>query len=306
MRDVADHSLLVGPDPAYPVGLHYAGDIKFLLNFANLPGVTDQAALHANAVAVWDWRIANTGGGTAAGIATGIITSRSGQGYENGIGPWDVAAYVEAAMMLHAVFPGDGYDVAAADMAEVLYQDAFMLAPGYFDFNGRCKGYTTDYSNPDYYWYGLGIQGLITSFQLAGIHTAELPLLEGLLMDCQYDDGAFGDQYGAPLDVNTRDWQTTAYVSLTLADYMAPTAANRGALYNAGVWLASTQDATGAFVYFGGNHYPEIGGECAAALAMAYNAGAARRRVLCSHGRCLGPGCSCHHRQCCRSRSRAV
>ena len=270
MQDVADHSLLVGPAPAYPVGLHYPGDIKFLLNFATLPGVTNAPALQAHAVSIWDWRIANTGGGTAAGIASGILTSRSGQGYENGIGPWDVSAYVEAAIMLHAVFPGDNYDVAAADMAEVLYQDSYMLAPGYFDFDGRCKGYTTDYSNTDYYWYGLGIQGLITSFQLAGIHTAEIPTLEGILLECQYDDGAFGDQYGAPLDVNTRDWQTSAYATLALADYAADTTTNRQAIYKAGVWMATYQDASGGFLYSSGTHYPEIGAECTAAMAAAY------------------------------------
>lgn len=266
LDDVAAHQLAVGPAPAYPVGLHYSGDIMFLLAYAELPHVVDPAPYQAAAVAVWDWRLNNTGTGTATSLAANLLEGRHDQNYDNGIGPWDVSGYVEAAMALHAVFPTAGYDVAAADMAEVLYEDAFNLNPGYFDFQGRCKGYTTDYSNKDYWWYSLGISGLIKSFAEAGVHTGEIALLEGLMLDCQYPDGAFGDQYGAPTDVNTRDWQTSAYAVAALVDYDL----DEAAAYNGATWLATSQDSSGGFVYGSGNHYPEIGAECAGALAAAW------------------------------------
>ena len=270
MQDVADHSLATGPEPAYPVGLRYAGDIMFLLNFATLPGVANPADYQNHALHIWNWRLANYGDGTAEGFAIALMDGRHNQGYDNGIGPWDVSAYIEAIAMLDVAFPGNGYAADAVSMAEVLYQDSFMLNPGYFDFDGRCMGYDPDYINTDYYWYGLGVSGLINAFEITGIHASDLPLLETRLLECQYDDGAFGDQYGTPTDVNTRDYQTSAYALMTLANHTAPTATNLDALYNGAYWLAYWQDVSGGFLYSGGTHYPEIGAEAAAGLAGAW------------------------------------
>jgi len=270
MQDVADHTVATGPEPAYPVGVKYAGDIIFLLNFAELPGVVDPAYYRNGAIAIWNWRLNNTGTGTATSLAEAIRDVRAGQGYENGIIAWDVSAYVLAAQRLHEAFPGMGYDASAAAMAEVLYQDSFMLNPGYFDHAGRCKGYTVDASNTDYWWYSLGVSGLINAFAATGIHTAEIPGLATLMEECQYDDGAFGEQYGAPADRNDRDWQTTAYAIMALHQSLPATAANLESLYDGAVWLGATQDVSGGFVYSSGNHYPEVGGECTAALAMAW------------------------------------
>ncbi len=275
MKDVADHAVAIGPVPPYPTGLHYAGDIMFLLKFATLPGVTNPADYQNAALAVWDWRLVNTGTGTAASVAEAIRDSRHGQGYDNGIIPWDVSAYVDAVMQLDAVFPGNGYAADAAAMAEVLWQDSFNHNPDYFDVLGRNQGFDPTWANKDYWWYNLGVSGLIRSFATAGVHPAEVATLEALLYDSQYPDSAFSDGYGADTTVNDRDWQTTAYVMMALHENLPGSAANLAALYGAGSWLAATQDVSGGFVYGSGNHYPEMGSEATRALAYAWTSAAA-------------------------------
>ena len=275
MKDVADHAVAIGPAPAYPVGLHYAGDIMFLLKFATLPGVTNPADYQNAALAVWNWRLVNTGTGTAVSVAEGIRDSRHSQGYDNGIIPWDVSAYVDAVMQLDAAFPGNGYAADAAAMAEVLWQDSFNATPDYFDVLGRNMGFDPTWTDTDFYWYTLGVSGLIRSFETAGVHLGDLPTLEALLLDSQYADGAISGSYGADTSVDDRDWQSTAYVMMAFHDNLS-SPASQAALYSAGTWMASTQDASGGFVYGSGNHYPEIGGESTLALAYAWDsAGAA-------------------------------
>jgi len=115
------------------------------------------------------------------------------------------------------------------------------------------------------------VTGLIQAFASSGAHTAELPGLQQVLLDCQYDDGAFSDQYGACGLVDDRDWQGSAYALMALRDYLPQTPEVTAALNKGGQWLASQQDASGAWVYSDtGEHYPEIGGECAAGIAAAW------------------------------------
>ena len=99
--------------------------------------------------------------------------------------------------------------------------------------------------------------------------------METALLECQYADGAFSYQYGAETSFDDRDWQTTAYAIFTLWDHMAHTSTNLTSIYDAAAWLASTQDASGGWVYTSGNHYPEIGGEAAAAVAYGWCAAGA-------------------------------
>ncbi|MFT5234358.1 MAG: hypothetical protein ACI9UQ_002403, partial [Candidatus Krumholzibacteriia bacterium] len=271
MQDAADYMVTTGP-----TSIRSSADMNFLLDFAALAGVATPGLYQAGAEAIWLYRLANYGIGTATSFAEYIRDFRGiSNGYQNGIIPWDIATYATAVMRLETVFPGNGYAAQAAEIAEVLYQDSFALAPGYFDFATRCKGYDPAYADTDFYWYSLGIGGLIEAFQVTGTHTAEIPALEILLLECQYSDGAYSFQYGAPTGFDDRDWQATAYAALVIDNFLAATPTNMASLQNAGIWLASTQDPSGGFIYTGGDHYPEVGGECAAALAVAYNASAA-------------------------------
>jgi hypothetical protein len=264
MQDVADHAVAVGPSV-----LRYAGDITFLVRFADLPGVADPALYRNAAQAIWDWRLANYGAGTAVSFVQYIMDTRHNQGYDNGLPAWDAAGYVEAVAMLDTAFPGMGYDTDAAAMADVMWEDSFNLNPGYFDFDGRCKGFDPAWNTSDYWWYPLGVAGLINAFTITGTHLGDLPLLETRLLECQYADGAFSDQWGAATETD-RDWQGTAYAVRALAQGLPQTAAVGAAAHAAGTWLAATQDVSGGFVYTSGNHYPEVGAECASALALAF------------------------------------
>ncbi len=264
MKDAADRIVAVGP-----ASIRYAGDITFLLDFAALPGVASPATYTAAAKAIWDYRLANYGDHTAAGFARFLRDGRHGQGYDNGVIPWDVSHYVEAVARLDAAFPGQGYDAAADAMAEVLWQDSFALSPGYFQPNGVNKGFDPSWSNTRYWWYSLGVSGLIKAFSTAGVHAADLPLLQSLLLDCQYADGAFSDQYGNDPAYNFRDFQSSAYAVSTCARFLPASAATQAAVHAGAYWLAYYQDPSGGWLWSDGSHTPEVGGECADALAAA-------------------------------------
>lgn len=255
MQDAADYMLVHGPTE-----VRSGSDILFLLDFASI--ATNPAPYQAGAVAIWDGRIATYG--TATALAEYIRDVRAGQGYENGIIPWDIGIWVRAAMALHAYDGMSGYDTAAADIAEVLYQDSIVGVPGYFDPDGANQGFDPTWTNKDFWWYSLGVTGLIDAFCASGTHTGEIAGLEVLLLDCQYANGAFSGSYGANPD--DQDWQSTAYALNTLGTCLP---GNEVAINAGAWWLGATQDASGGFVYGSGNHYPEIAGECAAGLTFA-------------------------------------
>ena len=240
-----------------------SSDMVFLMNFQDLSGVTADIYQDA-AKAKFDGRIADYGSATL--LAQGIRDVRASQGYENGIIPWDVSTFAVVAQMLETRYPADPYDYAQAsiDIAEVLYQDSYMTNPGYFDLTtNKNNGWDPTYSNTDYYWYTLGISGLIDAFNASGSHTGEISGLLTIMSDCQYESGAFSYCYGA--NVDDEDWQSTSYSVLSLASYDLSTYQN--SINQACYWLFATQDpASGGWVYSSGNHYPEIGGENTAAL----------------------------------------
>ena len=244
-----------------------AADLVFLMRFQDLAGVT--ADIYKNAAkAKFDARI--TTHGTATAWAEYIRDARC-PSYPNGIIAWDIGAWAVAAQMLEDRYPTDSYDYAQAadDIAEVIYQDSFNDSPGCFDIVDDA-GWDPTYSDANYWWYALGISGLIDAFESADVHTGEIPGLVTLLLDCQYPGGAFSSCYGANPD--DEDWQSTAYAVMSLARVNQTT--YQTDINHACYWLGATQDAgSGGWVYStSGDHYPEVGGECTAALSFGQNA----------------------------------
>ena len=240
MQEVADYYLTSGTA--------YASEIQFLLKYQTLVGGT---AYKDAAKAKWDGKMAGYTGG-AAEYAAVIRDGRAGQGYENGIIPWDIAAYVVAAQELHAVFPAGGpaglYSADAVAMAEVVYDDVYLGLPGYFDLEDD----KTDS------WYNLGVSGVIDCFKVANVHTDKLNDLVDLMLESQFPFGGFGYYYQ-----DSWGWQTTAYCVMTLDRFGSTYRSEMGLANDA---LALTQDASGGWVYGSGNHYPEVGAECVSAL----------------------------------------
>ncbi len=264
MQDAADHMVSVGPSV-----IRSANDVVFLLEFAAMPGVATPAVYVAAAEAMWIYRKANYGDGTAAGYAIYLRDWRQNANGSNGLVTWDVGAWAVAVQYLSNAMAGV-YDAEADDIAQVLYEDSFDLAPGYFDFDGACKGAISDYSNDRFYWYTLGVSRLIEVFIVTDTHTAELPLLETRFLECQYPWGAFSWSYGADPSFNDSTDQGSAYACMTLA-VMDQTVVNMEALNNAAWVLSTWQDDNGGQVYGDGTHTPEVGGECTAAMALAWS-----------------------------------
>jgi hypothetical protein len=215
----------------------------FLLKYQTLVGGT---TYQDAAKAKWDGKIATYG--SAAAYAEYIRDARAAQGYENGIIPWDIAGYVQAAQALHGVFPGDGYDAHADQMAQVVFQDVYNDNPGYFDLEDDKQNY----------WYNLGVTGVLDCFKIAEVHTGDVDDLVELLLESQFPFGGFGYYYQ-----DLWDWQTTAYAVMSLARFDDTYRQEIGLALDL---LAQTQDASGGFLYSDGSHYPEIAGEALSAL----------------------------------------
>ncbi|MEN8008049.1 MAG: FlgD immunoglobulin-like domain containing protein [Candidatus Krumholzibacteriota bacterium] len=270
MKDAADYIVTAGP-----ASIRSAADMVFLLDFATLPAVTSPLTYQNGAAAIWAYRLANYGG-TATSFAEGLRDYRGNHGWPNGIIPWDLAPYVTSLMRLETLFPGNNYASDAAEIVEVIYQDSFNANPGFFEPHvATSKGWDPTGTDSKFWLYPAGVAGIITAFQATGLHLAEIPALETVMLECQYADGAYSFQYGAETSFDDRDWQVTAYCVFGLWDFMAHTPANLASLYDATAWLAATQDASGGWVYGSGDHYPEISGESAAAVAYGWFAAGA-------------------------------
>jgi hypothetical protein len=246
-------------------GIRSGSDLVFLMLYDDLPGVPGTTYQDATKTK-YDARI--TTYGSAQALAEHIRDVR-GADYPNGIVAWDIGVWAKVAAMLDARYSGLGYNTDADAIAEVIYQDSFMDNPGFFDIIDD-QGYVSDYSNVNYWWYTLGITGLIDAFSFSGTHTSEIPGLSSILMACCYGGGgggggAFSYSYGA--NVNDEDWQSTAYAVMTLASYNQPL--YQHTINQAFSWIVSTQHTCGGWVYSDDTHYPEIGGELASALYFA-------------------------------------
>jgi parallel beta-helix repeat protein len=238
-----------------------ASALKFLLLYNDLPGITG-TAYRDDAKVKYDWRITNQGSGTAAGFAAWLRDQR-GVSYPNGIIGWDVGAYAVVAEMLYARFGGT-YHTDAVAIAEVLWQDSYNSNPGLFDIVADA-GWDPTYGNVNYWWYNLGISGLIDAFRSSGTHTSDIPGLVARLQASQTAEGAICGSYG--VHANDEDWQSSAYAVFSLSA-LNPTA-YASTIAHGGYWIAATQDpASGAWKYSDNTHYPEIGAENTMALAQ--------------------------------------
>ncbi|HMB70089.1 MAG TPA: hypothetical protein VKU85_12290, partial [bacterium] len=254
MKDAADFA--VGD-----AGIRSASDLVFLQLYDDLPSVSGTTYADA-AKSKYDGRIATYG--SADSLAKYIRDVRAGQGYENGIIPWDIGTFALAAAMLDDRYGGYASD--ADDIAEVLWQDSFNSSPGYFDVVADA-GYDSTYANTDYWWYNLGISGLVTAFVASDTHTSELPGLITRITDSQFASGAISFSYGA--NSGDEDWQSSAYCAMALARY--DHTANSAEIRSIGDWICSTADVlTGGWRYSSGSHYPEIVGENVCGLYFAY------------------------------------
>jgi len=227
-----------------------AADLIFLMRYDDLPSVPG-TTFADEAKARYDLRIADYGSATA--LAEYIRDARAGQGYENGIIAWDIGQYVRVAGLLFDRYFAP-YDDDADDMAEVLYQDSFNDTPGYFDLD-EDDGFDPTYTDTNFYWYTLGISGLLDAFSAAGTHTSEIPGLITRIQDSQYGNGAVSGSYGA--NPGDEDWQSTAYCALALARHDLPTF--QLDISHMAYWIGATQDdveTMGGWRYSSGAHYP--------------------------------------------------
>ena len=234
-------------------GVDSCGDFRFLAMLTLLTGDPGPAAL---AKARYDAKKASYGG--AAAWAEAIRDGRHGQGWSNGIIPWDIGGCAVDAATLNMVFPNEGYDADADAMAEVIYEDMFNDNPGYFD--------ETDGSE---WCWTLGVSGALWAFRAADVHAAEREQLAQTLMDYQ-NDGATKAPAGAwdwNDDYGGGDYQTTAYVVMALMTYATDEA--RAAAMAGIDWLVSEQRANGSWYWDGYSEYTEEEGEALTAIAMA-------------------------------------
>ncbi len=245
-------------------GIRAGADVVFLLLYNDLPGVSGTSYADS-ARAKYDARIATHG--SALGWALYIRDARAGQGYENGIIAWDIGVWAKAAAMLDAHYPGNGYDTDADDIASVVWEDSFNDNPGYFDVVDDA-GFDPTYTDKNFWWYTLGITGLITAFDASDSYTFEIAGLVQRLYDSQQSGGAVTGSYGG--NAGDEDWQATAYAMLTLG--LLDQATHQAVINRMGYWTGATQDATsGGWVYSSNNHYPEICGENTAGLYFTDN-----------------------------------
>lgn len=238
-------------------GIRSGGDLVYLMEYDDLPAVAGTTYQDA-ARAKYDARIVTYG--SAQAFAEYIRDVRAAS-YPNGIIAWDIGIWARIAAMLDARYPGNGYDADAGAIAEVLWQDSFNVNPGYFDVMDD-QGFDPAYGNVNFWWYNLGITGLIDAFDAANVHTSEIPGLVSILLNGQALHGGVSYCYGA--NPGDDDWQSTAYAMATLARLDQPT--YQAEINHMGYYLAATQDASGAWKYSSNTHYPEIAGECTAGL----------------------------------------
>jgi len=210
-------------------------DVIFLMKMFEEFGDAKYQTLARN---IYDEQITNYGSATA--LAEFIRDVRGvTQGYKNGIIPWDLSHWVEAAERL-------GEDSDADDIAQVIWDDMYLLPadPGYTGF--------FDFTNKSEWWYYLGIAGALDSFITSDTHPVEAEQLRQILVNDQNADGGWQWNDEDP----ESDYQSTAYVIFALVK-----TGNRVEVREGAEWLAMEQNANGGWSFSTGNEYPEIDGE---------------------------------------------
>lgn len=219
-------------------------DFGFLVRLSDLTGDLTYATLAKDR---WDAKMAFYGG--ADSLAMGIRDSRHDQNWDALI-PWDIGLFIESAMELQRIFPGQGYQSDAIDMADVVYGD-ITSDSAYFQMDND--------SLPAYY---LGLEGVLVSFGLTDVYTSYAIDAGRTLISAQLEDGSWpwNIEYPGPDD------QTTAYVVMGfgMLDLSYPSVNN--AAQAGSDYMASVQQANGGWDE-GGYEYPEVNGECLRAIA---------------------------------------
>ncbi len=212
-------------------------DVTFLVDLSRITGDHQWRDLAADR---YERRLQEYAGGDAAAWAQYIMDARSGQGYENGIQPWDVGLWVDAALSL-------GYQADAVAMTEVIWKDMYSSGHGYFDEE-----------DPTETWYILGLSGAYRSFVRTGIHSVDAADLRVKLLSSQLPTGAwFTDAV-----YSDEDYQSTAYAVIALASTPNDTAA----VNEARAWLKGEMDLYGRWSYYGVYENTEVNGEILRAL----------------------------------------
>ena len=192
----------------------------------------------------------------ATDIAEYIRDVRHSQGYD-GMIPWDINFYVQAALALNSYYPGEGYDKDAIAMAEVIYQD-MIGNPGYFIHP----------VNQWFYYYVLGLSGALQAFTSTGTHLTgnfSAEEIKNFLIENQSNDGSWNSTsywdgtnwYWAYPDV-----QSTAYAIMALISY--GDSASISAATKAADWLISKQNPNGGWTV--SSECPEVDSEAAQAI----------------------------------------
>lgn len=231
-------------------GIDSGSDMPFLVELSKITGDPVYASL---AKTRYDAKVTSYGDYNsdsqvdAKDLAEKIRDVRHTQNWD-GLIPWDIHLFIEAALALHQYFPGQGYDQDAIDMADVIYDDMTGF-PGYFDP-------TDDTRNA----YILGLVGGIEAFMKTGTHTSSgvsAHSLKNTLLSYQAATGEWNEPTD-PTDYLTTV-QTTAYAVMALMECRKLGAARKGA-----EWLISEQNSNGG--WSGSDECPEIDSEAAQAI----------------------------------------
>lgn len=226
--------------------------------FVELSKITGNPAYAALAKERYDTKIANLGDyngdseTNAKDLAEMIRDVRHDQNWD-GLIPWDINLFIEAALALDQFYPGQGYDQDADDMADIIYDD-MTGSPGYFN--------PTDNTENAYL---LGLTGGIEAFVKTGKYltgSVSAESLKDTLLSYQEPTG----EWKEPTDPeHLTTVQTTAYAVMALMTYGGTTeiaAARKGA-----EWLISKQNPNGG--WSGSDEVPEVDSEAAQAIAAA-------------------------------------
>ena len=192
----------------------------------------------------------------ATDIAEYIRDVRHSQGYD-GMIPWDINFYVQAALSLDSYYPGEGYDQDAIAMADVIYKD-MTGDPGYFIHP----------VDQWFYYYVLGLSGALQAFTSTGTHLTgsfSAEEIKNFLVENQSNDGSWNSTSywdGTNWYWVYPDVQSTAYAIMALISY--GDSASISAATKAADWLISKQNPNGGWTV--SSECPEVDSEAAQAI----------------------------------------
>jgi len=220
-----------------------ASDSTLLTQIQTQVGGTTVADIYNLAKSRWDTAVDELGtasgsGGTATTWAQWLFDKRNGQGLPD-VGIWGIGLEIRGTQALDTVFPGEGYDQQAKDMAEVIYDN-----------------FASGDSGQDY--YVLGVAAALQAYSQTGVRTGQISGLLTTLLSYQEDNGSFED-----------DVQETAYAAMALlAEGSSPSIT---AMNKAADWLTLDQNTDGG--WSSSPEYPEVDGEAATAMALSLGGG---------------------------------